>query len=208
MESHLIYELIGYIASLLVAISLMMSAIVKLRIVNMIGAFIFAVYGILIGSIPVAAMNGFIVLINIYFLIKIVTDKEYFHLLETESSDSYLSAFLSYYSESIQKFQPDFSIDREYNFALFILSEMVPAGLLLGELKNDKTLIIHLDFVIPDYRDFKIGKFLFSQNREYFRKHGVKTIVTAAGNSDHNHYLEKVGFSKTDNSGYYELNIA
>lgn len=208
MEAHLIYELIGYIASVLVAVSLMMSAIVKLRIVNMIGAFTFAIYGILIGSIPVAAMNGFIVLINIYFLVKIVTDKEYFHLLETESSDSYLSAFLSYYNESIQKFQPGFSFDREYNFALFILSEMVPAGLLLGDLNDDKTLMIHLDFVIPDFRDFKIGKYLFGQNREYFRNHGVKKIVTVAGNSDHNHYLEKIGFTKTEKPGYYELNIA
>ena len=208
MEAHLIYELIGYIASVLVAISLMMSAIVKLRVVNMIGAFTFAIYGVLIGSIPVAAMNGFIVLINIYFLTKIATDKEYFHLLETESSDSYLIAFLSYYSESIQKFQPDFSFDKEYNFALFILSDIIPAGLLLGDLNDDKTLLIHLDFVIPDYRDFKIGKYLFSQNREYFRNHGVKTVVTAAGNSEHNHYLEKVGFRKTDKSGYYELNIA
>jgi len=78
METHLIYELIGYAASLLVAISLMMSAIVKLRVVNMIGAFTFAIYGVLIGSIPVAAMNGFIVLINIYFLFKSGTKRNIF----------------------------------------------------------------------------------------------------------------------------------
>lgn len=207
METDLIYELIGYIASILVAISLMMSAIVKLRIVNMIGAFTFAIYGILIGSIPVATMNGFIVLINIFFLVKIIFDNEYFHLLETDKDDNYLIEFLNYYSQSIQKFQPGFSLDKKINFALFILSEMVPAGLLLGELNDDKTLMIHLDFVIPDYRDFKIGNYLFSQNREYFRHLGVNTIVTASGNSDHNHYLEKVGFTKTEKPGYYQLTL-
>lgn len=207
METDLIYELIGYIASILVAASLMMSAIVKLRVVNMIGAFTFAIYGVLIGSIPVAAMNGFIVLINIYYLVKIVSDKEYFHLLETQKNESYLLAFLNYYRESIQTAQPGFSFDKEYNFSLFILRDMVPAGLLLGELNQDKTLMIHLDFVIPDYRDFKIGQYLFTQNRAYFRNHGVESIVSAAGNSDHNRYLEKMGFRKTGPSDEYELTI-
>lgn len=207
METNFVYELIGYIASVLVAVSLMMSAIVKLRIVNMIGAFVFMVYGILINSVPVAAMNGFIVLINIYYLIKIAIDKEYFHLLEANHRDSYLTAFMNYYRESIQNFQPGFSFDKNYNFALFILSEMVPAGLLLGELNEDKTLVVHLDFVIPDYRDFKIGKYLFNQNREYFKRKGIQKIVSAAGNPDHNHYLEKVGFRKSGSEHLYELTL-
>ena len=68
MEFTVIYEIIEYAASILVALSLMMSKIVTLRIINLIGAALFFLYGILIDSIPVAAMNGFIVLINVYFL--------------------------------------------------------------------------------------------------------------------------------------------
>ena len=49
-----------------------------LRIVNMIGAATFAVYGYLIGSWPVAGMNAFIVLINVYFLLQIYRSSEYF----------------------------------------------------------------------------------------------------------------------------------
>ena len=83
METTVIYEIIGYVASLLVAISLMMSNIIQLRIVNMIGAATFSVYGILIGSIPVAGMNGFIVFINIYYLTKIYSAVEYFRFLRS-----------------------------------------------------------------------------------------------------------------------------
>ena len=42
METYVIYEIIGYVASVLVAVSLMMSKIVQLRIVNLIGAATFS----------------------------------------------------------------------------------------------------------------------------------------------------------------------
>ncbi len=195
MESYVLYEIIGYAASVLVAISLMMSAIVKLRVVNMIGAFTFAVYGILINSIPVAAMNAFIVLINVYFLVKIFKSDKYFELLPSSSESTYLKKFLSFYKESIQNYQPDFSFKKSYNWALFVLSDMVPAGLILGN-RKDNQLQIDLDFVIPSYRDFKIGKYLFNEKLGYFKSEGIETIVASPGNEYHNSYLEKVGFER------------
>jgi GNAT superfamily N-acetyltransferase len=195
MESYVLYEIIGYAASVLVAISLMMSAIVKLRVVNMIGAFTFAVYGILINSIPVAAMNAFIVLINVYFLVKIFKSDKYFELLPSSYESTYLKNFLSFYKENIQKYQPDFSFKKSYNWALFVLSDMVPAGLILGN-RKDNRLQIDLDFVIPSYRDFKIGKYLFNEKLSYFKTEGIETIVASPGNEHHNNYLEKVGFER------------
>ena len=73
-----VVEIIGYAASVLVAISLMMSAIVKLRIINLIGCIFFTVYGVIIGAYPVAIVNGFIGLVNIYYLFEIFSSKEYF----------------------------------------------------------------------------------------------------------------------------------
>ena len=64
-------ELIGYVASALIAISVTMNSIVKLRIINMIGAFMFGTYGLLIGSIPVVLMNYFIGVTNIFYLWKL-----------------------------------------------------------------------------------------------------------------------------------------
>jgi GNAT superfamily N-acetyltransferase len=204
METHIIYEIIGYTASVLVAVSLMMSAIVKLRIVNMIGAFTFSIYGILIGSVPVAAMNGFIVLINIYYLVKIFNSDKYFELMHTTEESTYLKKFLSFYKDSIQTYQPDFSFRENYNYVLFVLSDMVPAGLLLGN-REENRLTIDLDFVIPSYRDFKIGRFLFSEKLNYFKDEGIKTIITSPGNAQHNDYLEKIGFVKV--KGNYTLSV-
>ena len=63
-------ELIGYLGSILVAISLMMKSLLRLRIINLIGALFFTVYGVLLGAYPVAFVNGIIVFIDLYYLVQ------------------------------------------------------------------------------------------------------------------------------------------
>lgn len=205
METTVIYELIGYAASLLVAISLMMSKIVKLRIVNLIGSATFSLYGILIGSIPVAGMNGFIVLINIYYLIKIYTADEYFKLLKVAPGSDYLDAFIDFHKKQIKTFQPDFSLEAPHQFNVFVLRDMVPAGLLMGNLNKEGVLSVNLDFVLPQYRDFKIGSFLFDEKVDFFKSHGVEKLEASPGIDQHNVYLEEMGFYQKD--GVYLLDL-
>jgi hypothetical protein len=207
METNLIRELIGYTASLLVVLSLTMSAIVKLRVVNMVGALTFSVYGMLIGSVPVAAMNGIIVVINIYYLAKIYRDDEYFHLLEEDAGSNYTQTFLEYYKEHIKTYQPSYAFAAERNFSLFVLRDMVPAGLVQGNVGEDGILTVDLDFVIPNYRDFKIGKFLFQDKLDFFRSKEIRVIRASPGNSVHNRYLEKTGFKETGADGNYSYEL-
>lgn len=209
MEITLIYELIGYVASLLVAVSLMMSNIIQLRIVNLIGSVTFSLYGILIGSIPVAAMNAFIVLVNIYYLTQIYSVVEYFKILEVPTESEYLKAFLNFYRDQIHGFQPGFnSRVRHDDLNIFVLRDMVPAGLLMGNLIHDDAFFVDLDFVVPQYRDFKIGKFLFEENKSFFFGKGIKQIVAAPGSEKHNDYLEQMGFSTEDKDDkFYRLRL-
>ncbi len=69
-------ELMGYAASVFVAISLMMESIIKLRVINFIGAIMFGTYGLLIESIPVMLLNYFIGLTNVYFLWKLFKNRK------------------------------------------------------------------------------------------------------------------------------------
>ena len=68
MDSLLSFELLGYMASVFVAVSLMMRSVTKLRMINLVGAILFTVYGLVIAAYPVAVVNGFIVLVNLYYL--------------------------------------------------------------------------------------------------------------------------------------------
>lgn len=71
MLSVNLVEWIGYAASAFIVISLMMTSIIKLRIINSIGCLLFVIYGIYVGAYPVVISNAIIVLINIYNLYKL-----------------------------------------------------------------------------------------------------------------------------------------
>jgi GNAT superfamily N-acetyltransferase len=202
-----ILELIGYIASALVAISLMMSSILRLRIINLAGAAAFGVYGVLIDAWPVAIVNAFIVLVNIYYLNRMLRTKEFFRLLEVRPDSDYLRNFLGFYRDQIRKFLPGFSGKAEPGqLIVFVLRDMVPAGLLMGEVQ-DVTLVVDLDFVIPQYRDFKIGRYLFETEAEFFRARGIREILSPRGSDEHAAYLTRMGFEEADEDGWYRLRL-
>lgn len=71
MLSFEVIELVGYLASILIAISLTMTDMFKLRIINSIGCLMFVIYGLNVGAYPVALANAIIIIINIYNLSKL-----------------------------------------------------------------------------------------------------------------------------------------
>lgn len=64
-------EWVGYLASILIAISMFMKDIVKLRFINLVGSLLFVFYGFIIKAYPVAILNLIIVFVNIYYLYKL-----------------------------------------------------------------------------------------------------------------------------------------
>ena len=62
---------VGYIAMALVALSFVFKEMKTIRIINMIGAIIFIIYGYMLDvAIPVIATNTLIIIIQAYHLIK------------------------------------------------------------------------------------------------------------------------------------------
>ena len=75
-----------------------------------------------------------------------------------------------------------------------MLRNSVPAGLVCAKNIDSNTVFVNLDYVIPGYRDFKIGKYVY---RKFFRENIIRKIFTYPGNKTHNKYLRKMGFQKT-----------
>ena len=69
-------EWIGYLASILIGISMFMKNIIKLRFINLIGCILFSVYGFIIGSYPVAIVNLIIIFTQIYYLYKLLKKQD------------------------------------------------------------------------------------------------------------------------------------
>jgi GNAT superfamily N-acetyltransferase len=199
MDQQTLYEIVGYVASALVAVSLMMSSILRLRIINLLGAAAFAVYGVLIGAVPVAVVNVFIVAINLYYLNGMLRTREFFRLLEIRPTSEYLHAFLRFHDREIRRFFPAGPPDpAAAPLTLFVLRDMVPAGVLMGEVREGGSLLVKLDFVIPAYRDFKVGRYLFAEEAAFFRARGISEIVSDPGTPVHSAYLERMGFAPVD----------
>ena len=203
MDSSFIYEIIGYIASLLVALSLTMKSLQKLRIVNMIGAIVFIVYGLLIGAIPVAFLNTLILGVNVYNLWQMWKQKDYFTLMQVRADSSYLKKFLEFYRNEISEFVPTYLFKpAEDQVVVFILRNMLPVGLVIVKPEGEEAHIF-LDFVIPGYRDFRAGKFLFDESTEFYRQMGILRLSTATGSKRHETYLQRMGFKLEENGKYY-----
>ncbi|WP_070000100.1 GNAT family N-acetyltransferase [Cellulosilyticum sp. I15G10I2] len=195
--NDVLLEWIGYLASFIVLISLLMSSIIKLRWINLLGSSIFAIYGFLIGALPVAFMNIGIAIINIYYLVKIYGSKEYFKLIPLLTASLYFNYFLEFYQEGIQKYMNTSGFNFESaEISFYILRNTVPAGIFLGSRYDENTLKVELDFVTPEYRDFKIGTYIYETKKDYFLKHGFSKLVCFSSNEKHIQYLRKMGFKE------------
>lgn len=197
-------EVFGYVGSFLIAVSLMMSNIVKLRWINLFGASTFAIYGGIIGAYPVMILNSFISMVDVYYLITIYTKKDYFSIVEIDPKHSfYLQRFLDFYKKDISKFFPDFNKEEliESKF-VFILRNMIPAGLFIYNKISDDTIEIKLDYAIPDYRDFSLSKYFYSSEGDYLRGKGYKNLIVESSQPDHQKYLLKSGYQRKEENKF------
>jgi len=188
-------EWVGYAASLIVLISLLMTSVKRLRWINLFGSLIFAVYGIAIGAIPVGAMNAGIVLINAYFIYQMYTKKDYFTLIQMNHETEYFNHFMNFYKENMKSFMiVEDNLDNPNYVKIFTLRNTVPAGLFVCKIIDPSTLEILVDYVTPTYRDFKIGRFLFENQKDFFKNQGYNKFISKPGNEKHQGYLKKMGF--------------
>lgn len=190
------YEIIGYAASAFIALSLMMNSIIRLRTIGLIGAVLFAIYGFVIGAYPVAFLNILNTFVHAYYLLKIRLRKDFFRILEVRPENKYLIYFIEYNNKKIKKYFPDFEykLPDENYFTFFIVRNLNVAGVVVGKRIEQNRLHIVLDFVIPEYRDFKIGDYVYHMSPDFFLERGFTTLSCSSSNKKHQQYLLKMGF--------------
>ncbi len=207
MDNQTIFAIIGYIASIILAISLLMKSLIRLRVLNGIGALIYIIYGILIEAYPVAVLNGIIFFIDLYFLVQMLQRRDYFTLMAVEPESAYLNHFIQFHNLDIQKFFPNFNYQPHQNDLIyFVLRNTVPAGLVIIRKEENHGEII-LDYALKDYRDFRIGGFIFNENAKVLTDHGIKYLTIESKVPSHIRYLHQVGFSEAQGEKFIkELN--
>jgi len=204
MDSDLVVELIGYLGSAMIVISLTRTSLLKLRLFGLGGAIFFVVYSLIIKAYPIAVVNVLIVGIHLFFLRDLLSKKtEFFTTLEVRADSRILAYFLEFNGEDIHSYREDYVYEpREDQVRVFILRDLVPAGLLIGRPCADHAFEVELDYVVPRYRDFRVAEFLYSDRSRVFTDPQCERVWSLPGTSTNVNYLKRMGFKPdTDADG-------
>ena len=192
MSSAMMLELFGYLGSFLVLVSMLMTSVVRLRVINLIGSAIFATYAILIRSYPTALLNGCLVCVNLYHLLKLRrTAGKSYAIQPLGAGEGFAAWFIGKYRDDIGRYFPALtpeSAQAAEGWAVFFDDQA--AGLLLGKRDGGRFDAI-LDYTSPAFRDCSVGAFLYAQLPDL----GISELSCPSGSPEHAQYLEKMGFA-------------
>jgi len=203
MDKAMLIEMIGYLGSALVVVSMLMSSVIKLRIINAVGSCIFTAYALIIHSYPTAFMNFCLIVINGYNLVKLLRDSRQYDLVETDADDAFVGYFLEHFRDDIKVHFPDFR-PGNYDAVYLVMCSSNPAGILLGSRRGEGSIDVELDYTTPVYRDCSAGKFLYGE----LAKRSVRRLSCSAGGDKHEAYLKKMGFREEQGMFVKDLGTA
>ena len=73
---YILLEIFGYIGTALVIISMMMTNVIKLRIINMCGGVISLIYAVIYNMWPVVVLNACLICINFVQTLRCIKEKK------------------------------------------------------------------------------------------------------------------------------------
>lgn len=191
-------EWIGYLASALVALSLMVTKALKFRIFNLLGCIAFITYGIFIKAFPVILANSILLVINIYQLIKLYKIEEQFQLVSFDVNNKIVEKFVDFYSKDIQNYFPIFSLKKNNSTQLnfVVLRDIAIANIFIVNVHNNGNAIVQINYTVPQYRDHKVTKFILDTCNSILIENGIKKIIYQnISNKNYLHFLQIMGFT-------------
>ena len=202
MDTKVLIELIGYLGSALVVVSMLMASVVKLRVVNTVGSAIFMGYALVIGSYPTAVMNFFLIAINVYHLVRLFLNHKEYDLVTASPDDGFVGYFLEKHRTDIAAHFPRFTEKAaQADCVLMVCCGGDPAGIFLAKNAGKGDLTVLLDYTVPAYRDTSAGRFLYAQLKEK----GYRKLIARGDVDKHRDYLTHVGFRQEGDVFILEL---
>jgi hypothetical protein len=145
-------EIFGYIGTALVLLSMMMTKLSLLRIFNVCGSVISAIYAYLSGTMPVVLLNLGLIIINGIQLIREERRKKQFSISHIGQSDAVLNRFLNTHSDDIERRFPEYSLNIGDGSEIYMVySGNEPIGLFIGR-EEGGSLRISFGYSAPGYK--------------------------------------------------------
>ena len=203
-------ELVGWIGSTLVIVSLTQARVLRFRVLNLAGAALAVVYNVTLAIWPFAAMNLEIVVIDVYWLRRLLAsrhDPAAYSVVEVGAHDAYLEHVISVHLDDIHRFQPGYvaPTDDARRWAFLVQREAETVGAVVVREAGDGQAEVELDYVTERFRDCTPGEFVYDHSG-VFAHHGVHRLRAGAELAAQTDYLRRVGFR--DEAGSWVRDVA
>jgi hypothetical protein len=189
-------ELVGYVASALILLSLLMTSLLRLRIINAVGAAVFTAYGLAIDAPPVWAVNAAIVLVDLWQLRGLLRHDERVEAVEVPWDSPVLARVLAVHADDISTFVPGAPDPGPATRAWLVLRDTTPASVLLAHAEGGE-VVVDLDWATPATRDLRAGR-LLHRELHVLADVGPGPVVAHPGPRVHQRYLTSLGFAPDD----------
>jgi hypothetical protein len=203
-------DVVGWVSSILVVLSLMQARVLRFRWMNLVGAAMATVVNALLGIWPFAAMNGVIAVIDVYWIWRLTRerhDEAVYEVVEVGVADAYLRHVLGVHAHDVAATHPRFSLDGlpgpatapapdggTQRSAFLVLRGDETVGMVLVRDAGSGVGEVELDYVTERFRDFTPGEFVYRKSGVFADK-GFTTLVADAGPGTSDHY-GRVGFQR------------
>jgi hypothetical protein len=195
-------ELFGYLATFFLALSLLVNRALQFRWFNLFGQISFIVYGIILEAFPIIIANGILLCINCYRLIQLYRSSESFQLIPVKTYDEWVKKFLDFNKNDIENYFPDYTFSlNDDKICFMVLRDLTLANIFVATLDGKGNAFVEINYTIPQYRDYKVGKFIFEKETNYLKEKGVQRVVyRSVYNSSHKQFLKKLSFKSQPQS--------
>ena len=161
-------EVLGWVGSAVLVYSLTRTRVLAFRALNLVASVLLVAYNAVLGIWPMVAMNGVIAGINVYHLVRMATtrdDEATYDVVEVGPTEDYLGHVLRRHAPDIERHNPGFAWDGAVpgRSAFLVVRDTETVGVvLISHVEVDDTVgQVELDYVLPRFRDFSVGKFVY-----------------------------------------------
>lgn len=191
-------EVVGWFGSAVLVLSLLQTRVMRFRVLNAAASAVLVVYNAAIQVWPMVGLNVVLVGINLVIIWRLLRhrhDARAYDAVPIGVREPFLRRLLERHAEDIARFNPPperLLAVAEHAFVVSTGDEVV--GVVLsreGEDPAEQQVV--LDYVLPAYRDFTPGEFVFRPDGP-FAQIGARRVVASPAMEASERYLEAVGF--------------
>jgi hypothetical protein len=124
---------------------------------------------------------------------------EQFQYIAIQQHDKIVEQFLKFYEKDIKLFFPKFQYQPtlQQHISFVVLRDASIANIFIATIDSKGNATVQINYTVPKYRDYKVGRFIFEQEKKYLTSNIIQQVVyTEVANKNHLDFLKVMGFAQ------------